>query len=241
MPLRKVKPGDAVSASGWNSIVDALGGGIGNSPPGLNSPFSATILGRNDTGEDLDRYDCVSLGDPLFELQADGSADLVFIFEKADPDKPAAILTEAIAHDATTKRLGRAWIYGLAYANVGPAAAVTDLTAAPDPTNNRLAPGSGNVRLLAAPSITVEKLLPVMIGATTEAKLAITPGGGIAARSGSTISSAMCTLVTRSGSTISTGSATRKVWNLSTTAVGATKYIVYIPTNIGNIAVWEDC
>lgn len=69
----------------------------------------------------------------------------------------------------------------------------------------------------------------------------ITPGGGIAARSGSTISSATCTIVNRSGSTISTGTATYTVYNMSTTAVAGTEYIVAIQTNIGLVAVWEDC
>lgn len=69
----------------------------------------------------------------------------------------------------------------------------------------------------------------------------ITPSGGIAARSGSTISSASCTIVNRSGSTISTGTATYTVWNMSTSAVAGTAYIVAEWTNIGLVAVWEDC
>lgn len=69
----------------------------------------------------------------------------------------------------------------------------------------------------------------------------ITPSGGIGARSGSTISSATCTIVNRSGSTISTGTATYTVWNMSTTAVAGSAYIVAEWTNIGLVAVWEDC
>lgn len=68
-----------------------------------------------------------------------------------------------------------------------------------------------------------------------------TPGGGIAARSGTTVSSAACSVVSRSGSTLSTGSNTLSVYNLSTTAVAASVYIVAVPTNIGFVAVWEDC
>ena len=68
-----------------------------------------------------------------------------------------------------------------------------------------------------------------------------TPSGGIGARSGTTLSSATCTLWSRSGSTISAASRTETVYNLSTTAVGGTKYIIAIPTNIGYVAGWEDC
>ena len=69
----------------------------------------------------------------------------------------------------------------------------------------------------------------------------ITPVGGIAARSGSTISSAICTIVNRNGSTISTGTKTFIVWNMSTMAVAGNAYIGVIWTNIGWKAVWEDC
>lgn len=163
--IRKHRRGDRRIRSGdWNNIADVINGGVGHRPPPLNSTMAPTVLVRNDTGVDLDRYDCISLGDPIWSLAADGSVDLIFAGEAAKPDKPAAILTEPIAHDATNKRFGQAWIYGLAYAAVGPAASVTDLTAAPDPANARLAPGSGNVQLLAAPSTTVETILPVLLG-----------------------------------------------------------------------------
>lgn len=73
--------------------------------------------------------------------------------------------------------------------------------------------------------------------------VAYTPSGGIAARSGSTVSSASCTVYDRSGSTISASSPSRSVavYNLSTTAVAASVYIVATLTNIGYVAVWEDC
>jgi hypothetical protein len=68
-----------------------------------------------------------------------------------------------------------------------------------------------------------------------------TPSGGITARSGSTISSAMCVVYKRVTNTISSTSNTVKVWNLSTTAVAGSVLIVAEPTNIGLVAVWEDC
>lgn len=68
-----------------------------------------------------------------------------------------------------------------------------------------------------------------------------TGGGGIAARSGTTVSSGTCTVWQRSGTTLSATSTTITVYNLSTTAVGNTVYIVAEMTNIGWVAVWEDC
>jgi hypothetical protein len=80
-----------------------------------------------------------------------------------------------------------------------------------------------------------------LVRARGKSLVCITGGSGIAARSGTTVSSATCTIVNRSGSTISTGSSTITVYNLSTTAVGNSVYIVAEPTNIGYVAVWEDC
>ena len=68
-----------------------------------------------------------------------------------------------------------------------------------------------------------------------------TSGSGIAARSGTTVSSGTCTEWIRTTSTMSAGTATYTVWNLSTTAVGNSVFIVAIQTNIGWVAVWEDC
>lgn len=68
-----------------------------------------------------------------------------------------------------------------------------------------------------------------------------TPGGGIAAKSGTTPGSATCTIWKRTGTTLSATTRTVKVWNLSTTAVAETVEIVAVPTNIGYVAVWEDC
>lgn len=202
--IAKRKAGDtSLPANDWNAVVDSVNGGLGQSPPAFGQLYSGTVLIRNDTGEDLDRYDCISLGEPLFALQADGSVDLIFAGLKADANKPAAILTEPIAHDATNKRFGRVWLYGLCYAFVAPAAAITDLQASPNPTNNRLSPGTGNIRLLAAPSTTAETLLPVLLGVgSTSSFLIQTPPGGIPAATGTgpyTWGSATCKLVTEAG------------------------------------------
>jgi hypothetical protein len=76
---------------------------------------------------------------------------------------------------------------------------------------------------------------------TEKAMVCKTSGSGIAARSGTTVSSGTCTIWSRSGTTLSATSTTITVYNLSTAAVGNTVYIVATMTNIGWVAVWEDC
>lgn len=78
-------------------------------------------------------------------------------------------------------------------------------------------------------------------GDGTRSLVCKTGGSGIAARSGTTISSATCTVWTRSGSTLSATADTITVYNLSASAVGNTVHIVAEMTNIGWVAVWEDC
>jgi hypothetical protein len=164
--VNKRNAGDPLNipAKEWNAIADAVNFGVSQSRGGGQLSQSITVLVRNDSGEDLDRFDCASLGAPLFTLETNGSADLIFSLVKADKEKPPAILTEPIAHNATNKRYGRVWIHGLAYAFVGPGA-TTSKFGVPTATNNRLTPGSGDIRLLAAPSASAETLLPVLLGA----------------------------------------------------------------------------
>lgn len=160
MTVRKRKAGDPlnIAATEWNALAEVAAGLVGQSRGPLgNAAQAVTVLVKNTTGVDLERYRCLSLGDPVWELQTDGSADLIFEGITADPDKPAAVLTEPIADDL----FGRAWIYGLAYAVVGPGSGTS---AAPNSTGNRLNPGGGNIRLLGSPSSTTELLLPVLIG-----------------------------------------------------------------------------
>ncbi len=113
---------------------------------------------RNDSGSDRARFDCMSLGDPLFEMLDDGTVDLLFKGLTAAADKTPAILLEPIANGA----MGKAVIHGLALAKVG-GGSTSELTATPDATNHRLTPG-GDIKLLAAPHASAVKLLPVLLG-----------------------------------------------------------------------------
>lgn len=71
--------------------------------------------------------------------------------------------------------------------------------------------------------------------------IAQTPSGGIAARSGTTISSAACTLFSGEGGTLASATITVPVFNLSTSAVAGSAYIVAVMAGGVLVAVWEDC
>lgn len=73
--------------------------------------------------------------------------------------------------------------------------------------------------------------------------IAYTPVGGIAARSGSSVSSATCTIYELDSGSLSATTDTISVNNLSTTAVAGEVYIFAVQeTRSGEfIAVWEDC
>lgn len=69
----------------------------------------------------------------------------------------------------------------------------------------------------------------------------LTPGGGIAAISGSTLGSATCTRYTVTAGTLTATTETVTVYNLMSSAIGAAAYIVAIPVNGIWLAIAEDC
>lgn len=125
---------------------------------------------RNDTGADRKRFETVSLGDPLYDSELDGSVDLLFKAEVSDPAKTPAILIDDIADG----EYGRAVCYGLAEALVD-AGDITHKFAKPT-TSNTLEPAkSGPFRLLKAPDASAQKLLPVLwVGAATNTSITYT-------------------------------------------------------------------
>ena len=115
---------------------------------------------RNDSGSDRERFDCMSLGDPLFEMLENGTVDLLFSADDADPEQTPVILLEPIEDGA----FGRGVIHGLALARVSGG---FGLTASPNDTHT-LSPGGGRIKLLAPPDADDEKLLPVLLGSQTD-------------------------------------------------------------------------
>lgn len=122
---------------------------------------------RNDTGADRKRFECVSLGDPLYDSELDGSVDLLFKAEESDPAKTPAILIDDIADG----EYGRAVCYGLAEALVE-GGDITHKYAKPTTSNTLEPSASGPFRLLKAPDASAQKLLPVLwVGAATGANI----------------------------------------------------------------------
>lgn len=71
--------------------------------------------------------------------------------------------------------------------------------------------------------------------------LAYTPGGGIAARSGTTVSSANCTVYYNDNGTLTSASFTVPIYNLSTTAVAGSSYVLAVLAGGTLFCNWEDC
>lgn len=69
----------------------------------------------------------------------------------------------------------------------------------------------------------------------------VTPGGGIAARSGSTLGSATCTMLSIAGGTRSTTATTATVYNDFTSAVGGSVDIVAAKIDGVWSVIAEDC
>lgn len=208
---------------------------------------------RNDSGTDRARFECMALGDPLFDMLPDGTVDLLFSADTADADKTPVILLEPIADGA----FGRGVIHGLAIAKVGPGEP-TDSYAYPDGTNHGLATGRGSVKLLAVPGdedtelfddfyddfyedffggwTAGVKLLPVLLGVGSQGMiLAKTPEGGIPAASGSgpyAWGSATCTVVSDAGVV---GTDTEVIKNIVNQAIAAN--VVIKAARVGSIWV----
>jgi len=184
------------------------------------NPSSRVAVIRNDTGQDLARFDCVGLDGMVWDLDQ-ATTEVVFVAADADDDKPPAILIDPLADG----QLGRAVIDGVALATVAagsgdyatPALALTPAS-------------SGAIRLLGTPDASDEKLLPVVLNAGSTgggaAKIVQTPGGGIAARTGTTVSNATCTEFRITSGALASNTKTLTVHNIWPFAIPANMYIL---------------
>lgn len=209
---------------------------------------------RNDSGADRQRFECMALGQPLFDLLPDGTVDLIFSADTADADETPVILLEPIADGA----FGKGVIHGLAIALVGPGEP-TDSFGDPDPDNHWIEPGAGSIKLLGQPGPDEgevfdeffndffddffdtdlpdgSRLLPVLLGAAAGGMiLAKTPAGGIPAASGTgpyIWGSATCTRVGDDGVV---GSETITITNIVNQAIAAN--VVIKAAKVGAIYV----
>ena len=165
--MKKVRSGDPLSikADDWNRLVDLAGTSFnqaGGSGEKSQSTFGLIwVFVKNTSGADRDRYDCMSLGDLVFNVETNAQQDVIFEAKTAASDKTAIILLESIANN----RIGRAAIFGPTLAKVAVASSTSLMAAEPNASGHNLtASASGSIRLLASPSTSVVTLRPVILG-----------------------------------------------------------------------------
>jgi len=100
----------------------------------------------------------------------------------------------------------------------------------------------GPIEILYKPSGTGELECVVRFGDSSQCAIFFTPSGGIPARSGTTLGQASCTKVKLDGFALTTLTGqTSAVGNLSTEAVGGSKYIQALRISGTWVANWEQC
>jgi hypothetical protein len=211
----------AAEINRWNKLADQQARGeLRRLPPvtlQTYDPNARVVRAKNESGSDRVAFDCMAIDGLLWDLEADGSADVVFSLGTADPDKAPAILLEPIADDG----VGLVVIDGPAIAKIDQASSTSLRWADPQASTHSLEPaGSGSIKLLQAPSTSGSKIMPVILNAATVDQVLVkTPVGGIAGATGSgpyTFGSATCTIVSDAGVV---GSATLTVRNIVSDAV----------------------
>lgn len=189
-----------IAARDWNNIADAvnLKGGlsVSDGDKSLSNFGLIWVWVKNTSGNDRGRFDCMSLGDLVFNIETNAQQDIVFEAKTADASKLPVILQEPIANN----RIGRAAIAGLTLAKVATASSTSHLSGTPNASGHNLTPGQdGPSQLLASPSTSAATLRPVLLGLRNNNALfrfALT-----ATLSGS---SAAATIKTMAGSTVET-------------------------------------
>lgn len=216
-----------ISAGLYNDVIDFLAPNAGNGPGSASAAGSMRVLVRvkNTTASDRGRWDCMSLGNNRFVLGSNAEEALIYDAAVAASDKPPAILQQPIK----AGQFGIACIFGYTLANIKQASSATDLLATPYATDHNLQAGTaGTIKLLSAPSTSAASVRPILIGGAVAAqtnKLVKTPGGGIAARSGTTVASASCVEYKIVSGTLTTNTDTLDVINPWPIAIPGDYYI----------------
>jgi len=156
----------AAEINRWNKLADQQARGeLRRLPPvtlRAYDPNARVVRAKNESGSDRVAYDCMAIDGLLWDLEADGSADVVFSLITADPDKAPAILLEPIADDG----VGLVVIDGPAIAKIDQATDAAFRWADPQASTHSLeAAASGSIKLLQAPSTTGSKIMPVILNA----------------------------------------------------------------------------
>jgi hypothetical protein len=156
----------AAEINRWNKLADQQARGeLRRLPPvtlQTYDPNARVVRAKNESGSDRVAFDCMAIDGLLWDLEADGSADVVFSLGTADPNKAPAILLEPIADDG----VGLVVIDGPAIAKIDQATSTSFRWADPQASTHSLeAAGSGSIKLLQAPSTTGSKIMPVILNA----------------------------------------------------------------------------
>ena len=145
----------APSAFEWNAMLDAgraaLAGGTGisSSPAGAVSPQACIVRIKNVSGQARQRYECLTLGAPRWQLAAKHNlAGIVLGGETADPEGPPAVLLEPLADD----RIGYAVCLGPTVLRMNSFSGSAKLFAAPNANGRFDSADSGPIRLISATS-----------------------------------------------------------------------------------------
>lgn len=164
--IEQIKPGQMPRAVEWNALADRYNGGsVGLAGyDGRSLGISSGLVRvKNVSGSDRDRFDCMSLGDTVIELETNAQQDLWFEADTADPDETPVILQEPIADGL----VGVGRIFGVTLAKIATASATSLRSATPNASNHNLDAGvSGPIGILSSPSASAASLRPVLLGAT---------------------------------------------------------------------------
>lgn len=165
--------------SWWETYVERGQGRVTQKQPAPTD----TILIRNDSGADRDRYDCLKIS--THELTTpDQYQRMLAGVAVASPADAVAILQEPIPHSATSARWGLAQVSGVcwAYVDIDATSGLDHNRAIPKKDDYQLQSAfAGPHRILWQPGSTGKQLCLIQMWAPCQPLYVISPAGGIAA------------------------------------------------------------
>lgn len=230
-----------IPAADWNGLQDVLGDyrrrrelGLGL-PAGIDRRPVSSVKVKNSSGGDLDAGSVLELQDTLFEPER---RHIWF-----DGDTPAAggLPWGVLVNQLIDGGIGELQLAGICRAIVH-INATGDTRAYIKSGQTKLEGGQyGHARILANPSgATGDQVCVLLLNAVAFGWIAKTGGGGVTARSGTTIGSGTVTLY---DTDLTTSLGTTTAYNLADAAVAADTWIMLKPVEpVGALFVdWEHC
>lgn len=159
MQINQIKPGQMPLAREWNALAKRYNGGsLGRSGTGQRA--NTRIIGKNISGTDRSRYECMQVSGVSTDLNAAGEVDLVFELDDGDSDGPTAILVDPIEDD----QFGEIILDGLAIAKVDSGTATHEYAVASSDGDLTPQEEASDIRLLGSPNASATTYLPVLLG-----------------------------------------------------------------------------